>query len=575
MKLLAANEPSIVPAVADTPSGKYAYLHWVQNIDSEIIACLQRKELLFNYTFCGFEHTVAGDLAWVLALIDTVDNTNSSTANLFWFDFVINPGDIEPTTCEFIDLLHTQSKLEIAIPYNNKSVHLHTLMKGEQLKQYVIALERCREHWKHECDYRKAVAHLQDKVFPKLQKEAMASLAHNFEYESDPIRRLCFQFKQEIIAQLPIDNQLRSLCLESELDDVVNYLLNWSGNLNLSEKQLLEFLASRDTDAAENIQRNWLFAKLCYELSPKGLQVCIGVDATERWLWADLPFTSKPSVELLYTISRNYRYLLTHNWKNLLNSNEALLGSINLAHISCLGQVPNRKAFESLTKILQAAAVDRSFGISQRTAVLINKRGLEEIEFYPLGNAGLQCLFKIKVAYHKPQDYVILGKIDAPAGKIEAVGIEESKEIKLLLFLVAITYRDLLVARKVVCPPERQNSRAHNKTRAKDRHQPIKLIPRIKYQKSSQIDESFASPDQLVKGLKRFHTYLRGCHLRKLHEGWQASFKQIQIAEQYQFLVPEGYTFVSPALVVGEGNLRERDEFRSISLLEILFNIEE
>lgn len=77
-----------------------------------------------------------------------------------------------------------------------------------------------------------------------------------------------------------------------------------------------------------------------------------------------------------------------------------------------------------------------------------------------------------------------------------------------------------------------------------------------------------------MKGLKRFHTYLRGCHLRRLHEGWQASEKQINIAEQYQFLVPDGYTFVSPALVAGEGDLRVRDEFLSISLLGVLFNAE-
>lgn len=573
MKLLTADTPSIVPAVGDTPNGKYAYLHWVQNVDSEIVASVQRKEPLFNLTFCNREHTPFGDLAWILVLIDTIDNTNSSTSDLFWFDLVIDPGSLEPTTKEFIALLPSQNKLEIAIPYDDKGVHLHTLIKGEQFKQYVQALIQSGASWNALCDYPKAVAYLQERVFPKLQTDAIASLAQNFEQESDPIRRLCFQFKQEIIAELPIDNALRSLCLEAELDDIANYLLDWFNRLNLTQKQLCLLLSSNDPDKAENIRRNWLFAFLCYERSPKGLQVCVGSDAALRWLWANLPFTNKPSIELLYTISRNYRYLLSHNWKNLLNPNEALLGSINLAHISCLGQVPNRKAFESLPKILQGAVLDRSFGIVQRTAVLINKTGLEEIEFYPLSNAGLQCLFKIKIAYHKPQDYVILGKIDANAGKIQAVGIEESKEIKLLLFLVAITYRDLLVAREAMCLPSCQNGsdRTGTKIRAKDRHKAVKLIPRIKYQKS-QIDDDFASPDRLVKGLKGFHTYLRSCHLRRLHEGWQASSKQINIAEQYQFLVPDGYTFVSPALVAGEENLRVRDEFRSISLLGVLFN---
>lgn len=572
MKLFSTDEPSIIPAVANTSNGKYAYLHWVQNVDSEIVACLQRKEPLFNTTYCGKQNTPTGDLAWLLALVDTMGNINSSTSNLFWFDFIVNPSKIEPIAQEFIDLLHTQNKLEIAIPYDDKSVHFHTLIKGEQFKQYVQALAQCCASWNTFCDYRLAVAYLQGFVFPKLQQKAIESLAHNFDREPDLLRRLCFVFQQEAIAELPLDHHLRSFCLEAEVDDVANYLLDWSSSLTSNEKQLCLLLGSQDTDKAENLRRNWLFAKLCCARSPKGLQVCVGVDAAGRWLWADLPFTNQPSIELLYAISRNYRYLLTHNWKNLLASNEALLASINLAHISCLGQVPNRKAYESLPKILQGAAIDRSFGIVQRTAILINKTGLEEIEFLPLGNAGLQCLFKIKVAYHNPQDYVILGRIDAPAGKISAVGIEESLEVKLLLFLVAITYRDLLVARKVVCPPEYQTGRERKdgKTRAKDRYQTIKLIPRIKYQ-SAQIDESFASPDRLVKGLKQFHTYLRGCHLRRLHEGWQASEKQISIAEQYQFLVPDGYTFVSPALVVGEGNLRERDEFRSISLLQILF----
>lgn len=130
MKILTADELSIVPAVRNTPNGKYGYLYWAQNVEPEIVACLQRQEPLINCTYCGEEHTTFGNLTWMLALIDTIENINSPDANLFWFNWIVNPGKLEPTTREFIDLLHRQSRLEIAIPYNAKSLHLHTDRKS-------------------------------------------------------------------------------------------------------------------------------------------------------------------------------------------------------------------------------------------------------------------------------------------------------------------------------------------------------------------------------------------------------------------------------------------------------------
>lgn len=168
MKPFTVNNPSIVPAVADTPNGKYAYLHWGKDVDVEIVECLQRKEHLFHVTFCGKEQTHSGDLAWILAMVDPIDNINSSTKSLFWFNFIVDPGNLDLITREFIDLLHTQNKLEIAIAFDEQSYYWQILMTGEQFKQYIQALDQCIASWNTLCDYRKAAAHLHSKVFPEL-----------------------------------------------------------------------------------------------------------------------------------------------------------------------------------------------------------------------------------------------------------------------------------------------------------------------------------------------------------------------------------------------------------------------
>lgn len=66
-------------------------------------------------------------------------------------------------------------------------------------------------------------------------------------------------------------------------------------------------------------------------------------------------------------------------------------------------------------------------------------------------------------------------------------------------------------------------------------------------------------------------------HLRRLPEGWHASPQQIEIAQKYQFVIPEGYTFVSP--VLNTSGLEEIEKFerwfRSTSLMQVLLDFDQ
>lgn len=207
--------------------------------------------------------------------------------------------------------------------------------------------------------------------------------------------------------------------------------------------------------------------------------------------------------------------------------------------------------------------------------VVIGKEYLQSIEFLPLSPGGLKCLFVIRLFTEQVRklNLCLVGKIDAANGSIEAIGVEETPEVKLLLFCAAIAYRDVLVTRDVACQlDDAQGKSKPTKLKVKDRHLPLRLVARVKHNCSG-IGERFAEPQLLASTLAQFSPYIRSCHLRKLQAGYSASETQIELAASYQFLVPPGYTFVRPT-VVGSDLLADlRQEFRSISLLNLLFAV--
>ncbi|NJR31739.1 MAG: hypothetical protein HC778_01215 [Chamaesiphon sp. CSU_1_12] len=101
------------------------------------------------------------------------------------------------------------------------------------------------------------------------------------------------------------------------------------------------------------------------------------------------------------------------------------------------------------------------------------------------------------------------------------------------------------------------SSNVRTKGKAKKKTSPpakIQLVARIK--KSGSIGKNLNSTEEIKEKLGK---YFRVEHIRKLPYGWKPSSKQIELAKDYGFTLPENYTFVSPS----EG---EQDNIKKISI---------
>ncbi|WP_373545069.1 hypothetical protein [Chamaesiphon sp.] len=64
---------------------------------------------------------------------------------------------------------------------------------------------------------------------------------------------------------------------------------------------------------------------------------------------------------------------------------------------------------------------------------------------------------------------------------------------------------------------------------------------------------------------EKLNKYFRVEHIRKLPDGWKASAKQLDLAKDYGFTLPEHHTFVSPS----EGEQENVKKYRSLSLINL------
>ena len=184
------------------------------------------------------------------------------------------------------------------------------------------------------------------------------------------------------------------------------------------------------------------------------------------------------------------------------------------------------------------------------------------------------CLIKIVIAYlddNLDNSLVVVGKIDAKQRSVEIIGDypDFEPEIKILNFLSAVAYRDILVARKVLRKPNitATSGTGFGKSSSINRHR-IQYVSRIKYDRN--FDENFGNPDNISRAIASISPHLRQCHKRKLPPGYQASEKAKQLAQEYDFLIPSGYTFVPPTQVGESHTLRK--QFKSISFLDLMFS---
>lgn len=553
--------------VIPTSNGGYPILYWEDGIDEEFLGKLERGRVLTSYFAFELCKTPYGSLPWLVACVGTARDFADQTTELPWFYFIPDPGNINQEDLQWFHLLEKEPTLHLGISIKGE-IHMNRLVGGQLLKDCIEKVKEGIKNWHIGCDYLAAKEWLWDNHLNEFMEESRNHMSEVYG-EKDGHLVLLDSLGQDLIIALEKEHFLCQLYQNNQLGE---YVQEWRKNISLDK------LKEQSQETAENLLRDWLFASICYDYSQKvgSPKIAIG-SADETWIWSDLPY-QMDSVGSLHLLSKAYRYLLGRNWRRFLRRNDALSSSLNLPSISHLGRVPQRSSFSQLSKILQGAALDRAFPLLQPTAIIIGKKGLEEIEYFPLSADGLRCVFKVTLGLSllapdtNPINLVIVGELDAVAGKIKAVGTEDSPPLRLILFLVAIAYRDIVVARESATSSTASKRAMGGKKppKLRCRNSSIKLVARIKRNKS-QIHENFADPQQLVKSTQKYSSYLRSCHPRRLHEGWKASEKALKMAEQYQWLVPEGHTFVQPA-VVGDGDLKLREEFKSISLMNLLFD---
>jgi len=548
----------IIPSIIQTSNGDYALLLWDKAVDQDIVTAIEQGHTLGNYCLIGVSETPYGPLSWMLSAIGTVEEFADPNSTLFWFDYIVNPGKITSYEKRWFKILSKQSSLSLGIPLGTK-IRPNGLISDRTLATYLEGINHAIAHWHIGCDYAAAVEWLWKNELDELVNEAMREIPQKYGNRNG----------QEVLvdclgqAATTVLDSAHPLCQIYEQGQLGTYLQAWKKTISLSD------LKERSQDPAENLKRDWLFASTCLTKSENPLKIAVG-SINGTWIWADFPYkSSRP--ESLYLLSKTYRYLLGHNFKPLLHRNDALLNHLELPAVASLGKIPQRSSFDQVGRILQGAILDREFALLQPTAILVGKRGLEEVEYHPLTRGGVSCLFKVRLMAdsNRGTNLVLVGKLNAASGVIEAIGIKETPEVKLILFLVAIAYRDILVARNAATVPSKGRE-GKGKSPRRSLSPPVKLVARVK-QSRTQIQETFADPQQLVQSLRKYSSYLRSCHLRRLHEGWNASEKALKVAEQYQWLVPEGFTFVKPAIVEGDSEFKLREEFKSISLMDLLF----
>jgi len=555
----------ILPAIAQTPNGNLAVLSWTGSVDPQLLQAIQSGEDLKHFTIIGALPTQHGTLGWLFSVVDTKTNFANLTAELFYFDYVLNPAELqnEPIHQTWLQCLRSQDQLRLEIPHGNK-VRSTIILRDEQLREYVTLLDRSISNWQPQHnDYAKAVQ--------QMPIEQLIQRAYDYidatERPQTPKERLLQNLIEACKATLPATETLRVWAVENRTRSI-------QALLEERNRQQSDWNQLSDTapEEGENLIRDWLYVTHCIEHSPNKPHYAIGLSEDQDWAWRKLP--NNCDFDTLWTLARSYRSLLfTRHWRSLVENQDLPLPNLNVAYIAELGVVPDRKVFGETSRILKQAILQKQFGIAPKTTIVVDKPGFDSVSFYPLDRESRRCIFKVVVApkNRNEQNFCLFGKLDAALGEIEALGIyptaQTEKPLQLLLFLVTVAYRDCVVARSALSPRVSVSKTAQKRTQKREKQKSsLTLLARTK----GTINSSFADPNRFVERLKQIAPAFRVEHSRLLPPGWKPSQRQIELAKQYGMFLPEGFTFVSPT------NTEDIDEaavqkFRSRSLLQLLF----
>ncbi len=539
------------------------------NIENETIykAIKDKNPLCYKSTF-GLGNTPYGHIPWMLITFYLREQIEKSQP-LYWLSFYISPKDLTEVLIEWYTLLSSQSVFFIFINQDN-SVLRFPLLSQVQLSKFITILDNAVSLWKNSNDFLQAASYYHPQLI--LQKESLEKL---ITVEDDPRQDnellLLRAVARTAIACLSPQELLYQAASKSDLSALSNYLQEWSRQI--SSSSLNNFLATPGFNYTENICKDWLFAYECIkqskQRSKKNLYIAMGTSSTGSWCLRNLLNLKLYGDEILL-YAKTYRYLLRRTWTKLLTSNDIVIGETALLKLNSFSAVPQRKQFDEVTRILQLAALEKQFDIEGRITIEVGKVGCQEIAFLPV-QTDLKCLFKVVMHKHPQENLCLLGELDALKGSIAFAGTPQEESVqdhlRLLLFVVALAYRDLIVAPGHL---GREKSILHSHKSSRGQKQTNQNSTRLILGFKSKIDNNFADPKQFIEQLHRISPHIRLAHLRQLPDQHQK-----QLAQEYGWILPEGYTFVRATQINTPeiADLSEvRQRFKSLSLMEIFFS---
>jgi hypothetical protein len=539
---------AIVPTISTSKdsNNQIAHLQWRGTIDNGIAKAIDQG--LAHHGVMGLYATEYGEIAWSLFAIESEKIFKSNPDDLYWFNLILKP---DPFYTKWLELLKNQSELRMLIDLQGKSIFV-PLLEKDALEKYIEIQEKSFSDWSISANPRELenkTAEVQNWIYNKVVPQRIEIIKESTRTgeSSDTLLKLV---SERAIVELTKESMLRSLAGKNL--SMERYLTEWSSYFEAAEN----LSETHPNSKSENICRDWFYTNMCLEKSTPG-RYKIPWKNTNGWTWKP---TTISTLRLLWSASKNLRLLLDRDWQQIIDIKDVPSPPLESIYLSDFGHL--KTSIDQTSDIIKSAIINRVYGLN-RAVIHVGMIGCRSIHFESIDKNLSQVLVKFVVGELK-YNSCLFGVISPQIGEIRWISPAEinSEAIKIINFLVAITFRDLLICREgfdgQTTQPS-QGKKEKRKPKAQSQISKIQLVARIK--KGSSISESTSDTDAMIHKLSKF---FRVGHLRRLPEGHKASTEQIQLAQEYGYLLPVGHTFVRPT-----GEQSDPNVYRSISLINL------
>jgi hypothetical protein len=538
---------AIVPAISTSEDGtdQIAHLQWTGDIDPGITKAIDQE--LAHHGVMGIYPTNYGAIAWSLFAIESEEVFRSNPDDLYWFNLILKP---DPFHTKWVNLLKTQSELRLAIERRGSTIFT-LLLERDALLEYSKLLEQQFAEWaisSNPSALNRLAEEAQDWIYDTVVPQQIEIIKESVRTgeSSDTLLKLV---GERAIIELPEGSILRDLAGRNL--SMKKHLTQWEASFS----PLPDLCRTHPNDREENIRRDWLYTKLCLQKSTPGRYRIPSQNNNGGWIWKA---TTISTLRLLWSASKNIRLLLAQDWHQIIDIKDVPAPPLDPIYLSDFNHLKTN--IDQTSEIIKSAIINRTYGLN-KAIIHIGMIGCRSIHFESIAADCSRVLVKF-VVNELNYNSCLFGILSPLRGEIDWVSPAaiDAEAVKIINFLVAITFRDLLICREgfdgqIVQPnPRKRKRKTKSQTPAK-----IQLVARIK--KGSSITKSTSNTEEIIHRLSKF---FRIEHIRKLPESHRASSQQIQLAQEYGYILPDGYTFVRPS-----GEQADPNIYRSISLINL------